>query len=246
MPSIEFSEVTAFYNNIKAKTTTLVLEDFSFAFKDALCTAIIGKSGCGKTTLLKCIANLVEYDGTIYIDGVDADTTRTKEKNIAYVAQEIDLLSKKTVFDNLYFPLEIKKVNPFEAREKIYEMSEEFGVSFLLARKVKELSLGQQRLVSFMRAMLKEPSIILLDEPTSSLDKDTSQAVLSTLKKYMANKKTTCIMVTHKIEEATAFGDELCVMDDGKILVHGAPFDVVKSPLKKVQDLLGKIEEDAA
>lgn len=236
MPKIEFRDVTAYYENKKDKTISLVLEHFSYTFKNNKITSIVGASGCGKTTLLKCITNSVMYEGNIFIDDENTDTILVKDRNIGYMSQNVDLLTKKTVFDNIIFPLVMKKVPLFDARNKVYELADQFGISFLLARKVKELSMGQQRLVSFIKCLVKDPEIILLDEPTANLDKENSEFLMNSLSNSLKKLNCTIIMVTHSIKEALLFSDEIVVMDDGNIVTSDTPNNIYHSTNNLVQE----------
>lgn len=246
MPNIEFKDVTAYYENTKNKTVALVLEHFSFEFKKDIITSIVGQSGCGKTTLLKCITDTVKYDGDIYFDEKNTDDTLIKERKIAYVSQLLDLWPKKTVFDNIAFPLQVLKVKPLAVREKVYQYAEEFNIAFALARKVRELSVGQQKIVSFIKAIIKEPSVILLDELTSGVDPDNKKYILKTLKEYLKKHKCTCIMVTHDINDAMLISNQIVIMDDGKIIEVGNPKKIFASKNKITRNLFHAEEVDKA
>lgn len=237
MPEIKFNNVTAYIQNKKDKTVALILEDFSVTFKNNKLTCIVGESGSGKTTLLKCIIDTISYNGEIYFDDVNVDTMDMKSKKIGYICQTSDLAPNKTVFDNILFPLTIQKMKEEKARELIYKFADEFEITFLLARKVKELSSGQKKIVSFIKTIIKEPNIVLLDEPTSDLDKETSEYVLNKLVNYIKIHQSTCIMVTHNLDVALKYGDEIMVMDEGKIIKTGTPKEIFSSNIPEVQRL---------
>lgn len=207
----------------------LVINKLNATFEDGSFNVIIGKSGCGKTTLLKTIIGLLPYDGDIDVDGNDFDLYTIPERNLAYVSQDFALYPHLTIFDNIAFPLKLNGAAREEIIETVSKIAAELNLTHCLTRKPRHLSGGQQQRVALARAMVKSPSIYMFDEPLSNVDPslraEERQYIKSTIKKYGA----TAIYVTHDLQEAWSLADKIFVMDEGRIVLEGTPEELLDS-----------------
>lgn len=230
MPEIIIEDLTVIYPaKRKQLEDVTALSDFSAHFLSGSFNVVVGYSGCGKTTLLRTIAGLQDYAGTITIDDVDAGTIEPQKRNAAYVSQQYTLYPKMTIFDNIAAPLIAAKVPKAEIIERVMKISEELDLIACLTRKPKQISGGQQQRVALARALCKEPQICLLDEPLSNVDERLRAEERRYIKKVLLDRGCTVIYVTHDIKEATALADQLIVMDAGRVCVAGDPWTVCKS-----------------
>ncbi|HFI0618229.1 TPA: ABC transporter ATP-binding protein [Streptococcus suis] len=175
-----------------------ILKSISLKAADGQTLAVVGESGCGKTTLLRIIAGLEKSDtGTIEIDGIQMnENVDPHERNIAMVFQDATLWNHMTVKRNITFGM--KKVE----ESKVLDIAKAFGIDTLLNRYPEEISGGQAKRVSLVRALVSDKSILLLDEPLSNLDKETREEVLAYMKNNVCGKKT-MLYVTHDENEVT-------------------------------------------
>ena len=223
----------------KKKPTVVALDNVSLDIKDATLNVIVGYSGCGKTTLLRSIAGLQEYEGYIYFDGVDGDTLSVQQRNVSMVTQNYVLYRTMTVFENIAFPLTIAGASKEEIIERVYYVAERLGIKHCLSRKPKHLSGGQQQKVALARALIKKPDIYLFDEPLSNFDAQKRSESRVLIKKIIKENNATALYVTHDFEEAMALADHLIVMADGKVVIEGEPLDVYNSGNEIVESLKG-------
>ena len=238
MSSIKIENLTVKFES-KKKPTVVALDNVSLDIKDATLNVIVGYSGCGKTTLLRSIAGLQEYEGYIYFDGVDGDTLSVQQRNVSMVTQNYVLYRTMTVFENIAFPLTIAGASKEEIIERVYYVAERLGIKHCLSRKPKHLSGGQQQKVALARALIKKPDIYLFDEPLSNFDAQKRSESRVLIKKIIKENNATALYVTHDFEEAMALADHLIVMADGKIVIEGEPLDVYNSGNEIVESLKG-------
>lgn len=196
---------------------------------------LLGPSGCGKTTTLRIIAGLVTPDeGRVYIDGRDVTYLEPGERDIAMVFQDYALYPHMTVFDNIAFPLVIKKrklkLSKEEIREKVHRVAAMLGIEELLDRKPLQLSGGQQQRVALARALIVEPKLWLMDEPLSNLDALIRVQVRAELKKLQKDLGITTVYVTHDQVEALTLADKIAVMNKGRVVQVGSPKEIYESP----------------
>lgn len=229
MPDITVKELTVSYSSGKKQKTT-ALENVSVRFESNKINVIAGSSGCGKTTLLKTIAGLIkEESGNIYFDSVNARTLNVQERNIAYVSQNYVLFPHKTIYDNIAFSLKVMGAPKKEIDQRVKEISERLDLTPCLTRKPKHISGGQQQRAALARALVKRPSVCLMDEPLSNLDPELRATARELIKTVFAENGTTVIYVTHDFREALAIADLLVVMDKGRVEVAGKPAVVYSS-----------------
>lgn len=192
---------------------------------------ILGPSGCGKTTLMRMIAGLeTPTDGDIVIGGERVTELPPRKREVAMVFQSYALYPHMTVFDNIAFPLKAKKLPKEELRSKVDMAATVLGVDPLLDRKPRQLSGGERQRVALCRAMVKEPRVLLLDEPLSNLDAKLRTAARAELEMFQRQLGITTIFVTHDQIEAMAMGDRIVVMSAGKIMQVGPPQEIYHDP----------------
>ena len=202
----------------KKGTAIRAIDDLSCEFLDGSINMIVGPSGSGKTTLLKTIAGLeYPYEGEIIVNKQDFSSLNIADKNIGYVSQEYVLYPHLTIFDNIAFPLKSRGLSNKDIIDKVYKISGELGLVACLTRKPRHLSGGQQQRVAIARALVKNPSLLLADEPTGNLDSNTSMEVLNLMQHIAREKKQTIVMVTHD-NTLAEYGDKIIRIIDGKIV----------------------------
>lgn len=225
MSRLDIQHISKDYDGVKA------LDDVSIRIEDGEFMVILGPSGCGKTTLLRIIAGLTKpTEGKIYMDGEDITNLEPYDRNIAMVFQNYALYPHMTVYDNIAFPLKMKKVPKEEIAKKVREVAEALQLGYLLNRKPYELSGGQQQRVALARALVRNPKIFLFDEPLSNLDAKLRVAMREELKRFHMKYKITTIYVTHDQIEAMTLGDRIAIMNHGKIIQVGKPYEVYNNP----------------
>ena len=222
MARIDLQNITVTYRS-KSDTVT-ALDRCSAAFEEGKFHVIVGYSGCGKTTLLKTIAGLLPYDGTLTFDGADVRRVSQQDRNLAYVSQQYTLYPRMTVFDNIAFPLKAKHMPCDEIIEEVRSIADRLQLTLCLTRKPKHLSGGQQQRVALARALVRRPSVCLLDEPFSNLDTRLRAEERQLVREVLAGS--TVLYVTHDVEEAMGLADTVTVMDEGKVTVQGTPSEV--------------------
>jgi len=211
------------------KTFTLSIDEL--VIPDNTYVVLLGPSGSGKTTLLRLIAGLEKPDaGSIYIDGRDVTRLPVWKRDIGIVFQNYALYPHLTVFDNIAMPLKNKKMPMAEVKRRVVKMAEILGIADQLEKYPHQLSGGQQQRVALARALVKEPKVLLLDEPLSNIDARLRLEVRGFLKDLQRRLGTTVIHVTHDQEEAMAIGDLLVVINNGRVEEVGPPSQLYTSP----------------
>jgi ABC-type sugar transport system ATPase subunit len=210
---------------------TVALDNINLEIQDGEFIALLGPSGCGKTTTLNCIAGLLEpTSGHIYFDNEDVTDKAPKDRNIGMCFQSYALYPHMTVLDNIAFPLKQKKMPKEERYAKAREIAERLQLTQYLERKPGQLSGGQQQRVAMCRAMVKEPNVLLLDEPMSNLDARLKIEVREVIKKLQEEFRVTAIIVTHDQEEAMAIADRIAILDNGRIQQYDSPQNLYERP----------------
>ena len=208
------------------------LDGINMDIKDGEFIALLGPSGCGKSTTLNCLAGLLDpTDGTIVSDGEDITNKAPKDRNIGMVFQSYALYPHLRVIDNIAFPLKQKKVAKEVRYDHARKMAAKLQIEHLLDRKPTQLSGGQQQRVAMCRAMVKEPKILLFDEPMSNLDARLKIEIREVIKKLQAETHITSIIVTHDQEEAMAIADRIAILDNGRIQQFDTPFELYQHPV---------------
>ncbi|WP_250675208.1 ABC transporter ATP-binding protein [Paraclostridium ghonii] len=235
-----------FENIVKKFQGNYVLRDISFEIEKGNLVAIIGESGCGKTTLLKMINRLINpSNGKIYINGEDIskiDAIKLR-RNIGYVIQQTGLFPHMTVRENIEIISRIEKRDNFNIEESTYKLMNMVGLDpeKYLDRYPTELSGGQQQRIGVARAFSTDPEIILMDEPFSALDPITRVDLQDELVELQSKFKKTIVFVTHDMDEAIRIADMICIMKDGNIVQYDVPENILKNPINEfVSNFIGK------
>ena len=203
---------------------------------------LLGPSGCGKTTTLSLIAGLDQPDeGSIYLGERDITHVPPNERGMAIVFQNYALYPHMSVFGNLAFSLKLQRRGKSEIQRRVFEVAEILSIEHLLKRRPGQLSGGQQQRVAIGRALVKEPSVYLLDEPFSNLDAALRARMRTEIKRLHLSLGTTTIFVTHDQEEAMTLSDLVAVMHEGKLVQYGTQNEVYFRPKNAyVATFLGK------
>lgn len=218
-------------NLIKRYGNVTVLNDFNIEIKSGEFMVLLGPSGCGKTTVLRCIAGLtLSTSGQIYLEGKKINDLQPKDRDIAMVFQNYALYPHMTVYDNIAFPLKMRKKSKSYINEKVMDIASLLGIDKLLTRKPKELSGGQMQRVALGRALVREPKIFLMDEPLSNLDAKLRTHMRTEIKKLQKKIKITTLYITHDQIEAMSMADRITIMKDGIIQQIGTPIEVYNFP----------------
>ncbi len=209
----------------------LAVQDFNLDIKDREFVVLVGPSGCGKSTTLRMVAGLEEITrGELYIDGVLVNDAAPKDRDIAMVFQSYALYPHMTVRGNMEYPLKLKKMDKEEINRRVEQAAEILGITEYLDRKPKALSGGQRQRVAIGRAIVREPKVLLMDEPLSNLDAKLRNQMRAEIIKLRQRIDTTFIYVTHDQTEAMTLGDRIVIMKDGVIQQVGTPQEVFDHP----------------
>ncbi len=226
MADAEFSHVDKVYPG-----GTVAVSDCSLRIADAELMVVVGPSGCGKSTLLRLLAGLEEVTrGTVSIAGRVVNELSPQERNIAMVFQDYALYPYMTVRGNLEFPLKMRKVSRDEMRRRVEWVAGLLDIAPLLERLPKQLSGGQRQRVAMGRALVREPSVSLLDEPLSNLDAKLRVQVRGEIAELQRRTRTTMMYVTHDQVEAMTLGQRVAVLDRGRLQQVAAPRDLYLHP----------------
>ena len=209
----------------------LAVEDFNLTVHDQEFIVLVGPSGCGKSTTMRMIAGLEDItSGDVLIDGKRVNDVAPKDRDIAMVFQSYALYPNMTVYENMAFTLELKKVPKDEIDRKVRSAAEILGITQYLDRKPKALSGGQRQRVAIGRAIVRDPKVFLMDEPLSNLDAKLRNQMRAELIKLRHEIKGTFIYVTHDQTEAMTLGDRIVVMKDGVVQQIATPQEVFNHP----------------
>ncbi|MBI3556634.1 MAG: ABC transporter ATP-binding protein [Deltaproteobacteria bacterium] len=213
-----------------------VVDNVSFAINDGELVTLLGPSGCGKTTVLRVLAGLEQpTSGTVRVgEKVFNDATHATpphQRGIGMVFQSYALWPHRTVFENVSFPLEIRKLAASERASKIAQALKLVDLGELGHRYPHELSGGQQQRVALARAIAQQPTVLLLDEPLSNLDAKLREQMRGDLKALQQSLKLTMLYVTHDRLEALELSHRMAIMDHGKLVQMGTPDEIRENPV---------------
>ncbi|WP_456675235.1 ABC transporter ATP-binding protein [Bradyrhizobium sp. RDM12] len=203
---------------------------------------LLGPSGSGKTTLLNLIAGATgPTTGTISLDGCDITRMPPRERGIGMVFQNYALMPHMNVFDNVAYPLRVRRQSAKAIRAKVTEALERVGLRGFENRKPRQLSGGQQQRVGIARCIVYSPAIIMMDEPLGALDKNLREQMQGEIKRLHKDLGTTLIYVTHDQEEALNMSDRICLMSAGRIAQLGTPDELYFQPRSRfVAEFIGE------
>ena len=209
----------------------VAVQEFNLEIADKEFIVLVGPSGCGKSTTLRMVAGLEEIsDGELYIGDKLMNDVEPKDRDIAMVFQNYALYPHMTVYENMAFSLKLKKTPKDEIDRKVREAAEILDITQYLDRKPKALSGGQRQRVAIGRAIVRNPQVMLMDEPLSNLDAKLRNEMRAEIIKLRQRINTTFIYVTHDQTEAMTLGDRIVIMKDGFIQQIGTPQEVFDHP----------------
>ena len=221
---LRFSDVTLVYHTVHEET--VAAEHLSFSVNEGEFVAIIGPSGCGKTTLLSLAAGLLTPSaGSV-----------TRNGSCGYMLQRDELFPWRTIEKNIFLPLEIKKQNTEEHRERARKLAVKYGLGDFLKSYPSHLSGGMRQRAALIRTLATDPDILLLDEPFSALDYQTRLNVTEDVSEIIRSEGKTALLITHDISEAISLADRILVLTKRPARVaytHEMDFGETKNPLKR-------------
>ena len=207
------------------------VEDFNLTIEDQEFLVLLGPSGCGKTTTMRMIAGLEDVtEGDVIVDGVRVNDLEPKDRDISMVFQSYGLYPNMNVYDNIKFPLKVRKVPASEHDERVVRAAAMVELEPFLHRKPAELSGGQRQRVALARAIVREPNVFLMDEPLSNLDAKLRVSTRAQIKNLSHELKVTTVYVTHDQIEAMTLADRVVIMKSGVVQQVGTPVDIYDEP----------------
>lgn len=236
-------------NNLRKSFGDLeVLEGIDIDIRKGEIYGLVGKSGSGKSTLLRCINRLETYSsGSIKINGVELDSLNKEElkilrKDVSMIFQHFPLLGRKTVYENIAFPMKCWKYDKKAINERVKELAEIVGITDKLKQKPATLSGGQKQRVSIARALSMNPKILLSDEATSALDPTTTADILQLLREINERMGITIIIVSHQMEVIREVCQRVSLLENGRIITSGAVDDIFLYGDGNLSRFIGKEE----
>ncbi len=224
-------------NNLQVQTisksfgSTQALLNVSFEVQEAEVVALLGPSGCGKSTLLNLIAGLEHADsGNISWNHKPLEPIPVHQRNFGLMFQDFALFPHYNVFDNIAFGLKMAGLPKDEIRERVKEVLELVGLPTFEKRDINTLSGGESQRVALARALAPHPSLLMLDEPLGSLDRNLRERLVLDLGRILHESRQTAIYVTHDQEEAFAIADRIIIMNAGQIAQIGTPLEIYRHP----------------
>ena len=225
MASIKLKNLTKRWGDFVA------VDRFDLDIADQEFLVLLGPSGCGKTTTMRMIAGLEEItEGHIEIDGSIVNDLEPKDRDIAMVFQSYGLYPNMNVYDNIRFPLKVRRVDPATHDERVRRAAEMVELTDFLHRRPAELSGGQRQRVALARAIVREPNVFLMDEPLSNLDAKLRVSTRAQIKHLHHELKVTTVYVTHDQIEAMTLADRVVVMNKGVVQQVGTPTQIYDRP----------------
>jgi iron(III) transport system ATP-binding protein len=243
MRDVELRELSKRFGNV------IAIDEINLKIRGGSFTTLLGPSGCGKTTTLRCIAGLEKPDkgeiivgDTVFFSSYQKINIPPNKRNIGMVFQSYAVWPHMTVYDNVAFPLRVRKLKSHEIRDKVRRILEIVKLEELENRLASELSGGQQQRVALARALVYEPGILLLDEPLSNLDATLRDQMRVELKEIQRKIGITTLFVTHDQVEALSLSDVVALMKDGKVVALDNPRDLYERPRHPfAASFLGKV-----
>ena len=225
MATVKLENVTKRFGEL------IALNDITLDVKDEEFFVLLGQTGAGKTTTLRCIAGLDKpEEGSIYLDDVRVNDKTPAERDVAFVFQSHILYPHLTVYENMAFPLHPRKLSAEEIDRRVNDIAQMLHIEHLLMRKPNQLSGGETQRVGLGRAMVRRPQVFLMDEPISNLDAKLRAEMRVEIRWRQRELGTTTFYVTHDQVEAMSMADRIAVLDSGKIQQLGTPSEIYNHP----------------
>lgn len=226
-----------------------VLRDLSFSVREGDILSILGRSGSGKTTLLKILAGLKEPDdGEVLLRGRPVLHLPPQKRGMVYLYQETLLFPHLNVFENMAFGLRVRKLPEKEIRQRTEQLLDELGMAGHTGKMPEQLSGGQQQRVAFGRALIINPTLLLLDEPFGKLDSRTREEMQELFLRICREYRISVLFVTHDLKEALCMGDRIARMEQGQLKIYAQRSDFIRdaaSGAKKEMDFWTGIREES-
>jgi ABC-type Fe3+/spermidine/putrescine transport system ATPase subunit len=242
-PVLEFRNISKFFGAVSA------IDGVSFSVQSGEIFTLLGPSGCGKTTTLRLVAGLEEPDdGEILVNGIPVAAPRRNvfvapdRRELGMVFQSYAIWPHLTVFENVAFPLRVRRESADVIRQRVHQVLENVGLAGLAERGATQLSGGQQQRVALARALVYAPALLLLDEPLSNLDAKLREQMRLEIRALQRKLKLTILYVTHDQSEAMTLSDHIAVVHRGRFEQMGSPAEVYEAPATPfVAQFLGRI-----
>jgi multiple sugar transport system ATP-binding protein len=226
MASVTVQHLSKHFGTVKA------VDDLSLEIPEGSFVTLLGPSGCGKSTTLYCIAGLEEpTGGDIFFDGKPVTELSPKDRDAALVFQDYALYPHMTVEDNLAFALKMRKTGKAEAKQRVQQVAKLLGIERFLDRRPAQLSGGQRQRVALGRALVRNATVFLMDEPLSNLDALLRVNTRTEIKRLQRELGKTTIFVTHDQEEAMVLSDRIAIMRDGVLQQYSTPEETYNAPV---------------
>ncbi len=218
-------------NFTKKFDDVMVINNMNLEVRDGEMMALLGPSGCGKSTTLFSICEIYQCNGgRILFGDRDVSNVTSQHRNVGVVFQNYALYPHMSIFDNIAFPLMVKKMPAEQIKKEVHKIAELVHIGDLLERKPSQLSGGQQQRVALSRALVRKPDVLLLDEPLANLDAKLRLEMRSEIRRIQQETGITAVLVTHDQVEAMSMCDRIALMDHGKILQVTTPNDMYHNP----------------
>ena len=234
-PLVSLEKVSKHYGSF------IAVEDVSFELNAGQFLTILGPSGCGKSTLLRLIAGFIELShGHVRIDGRPVDSVPPHRRSIGMVFQKLALFPHMTVYENVAFPLKMRRFDPRSIPDRVDRYLKLVRLGGFQERRISELSGGQQQRVAIARALVFEPALLLLDEPLAALDKKLREEMQVEFRRIQRELGVTTINVTHDQREALVMSDQVLVMNEARVQQFDTPATAYRRPKNRfVADFIG-------
>ena len=215
----------------KSFGSTVVINNMNLTINDGEMVALLGQSGCGKSTTLFCICGIHRINGgQILFGGVDVSDTPAQKRNVGVVFQNYALYPHMTIWDNIAFPLKVQGIKKQDQQTLVQEIAELVHIEQLLDRRPAQLSGGQQQRVALARALVRKPDVLLLDEPLANLDAKLRLEMRTEIRRIQQETGITAVLVTHDQIEAMSMCDRIALMHNGAILQLSTPTEMYNKP----------------
>ena len=225
MATVKLENITKRFGDL------IALDDITLDIQDQEFFVLLGQTGAGKTTTLRCIAGLDNpEEGTIYLDGVSVNDKTPAERDVAFVFQSHILYPHLSVYENMAFPLHPRKLSAEEIDRRVRDIAQMLHIEHLLMRTPNQLSGGETQRVGLGRAMVRRPQVFLMDEPISNLDAKLRAEMRSEIRWRQQELGTTTFYVTHDQTEAMSMADRIAVLEAGRIQQLGTPSEIYNHP----------------